>query len=73
MGRLELLGCGALKEVSPVHGEIKSMRTVTAHLCKGVGRPILERLVSVVKERGYTRLSFETKKDASFANARVFL
>ena len=23
----ELLGCGALKELSPIHGEIKSMRT----------------------------------------------
>jgi putative acetyltransferase len=27
----ELLGCGALKELDPAHGEIKSMRTVSAH------------------------------------------
>src|SRR4051794_4650066 len=28
----ELLGCGALKELEPRHGEIKSMRTVSRHL-----------------------------------------
>jgi putative acetyltransferase len=27
----ELLGCGALKELDPLHGEIKSMRTAAAH------------------------------------------
>lgn len=27
----ELLGCGALKELDPGHGEIKSMRTANAH------------------------------------------
>src|SRR5438046_5746143 len=32
----ELLGCGALKELDPQHGEIKSMRTASAHLRKGV-------------------------------------
>ena len=31
----DLLGCGALRELSPVHGEIKSMRTNPAHLRKG--------------------------------------
>ena len=32
----ELFGCGALKELDPQHGEIKSMRTASAHLRKGV-------------------------------------
>ncbi len=32
----ELLGCGALRELDPSHGEIKSMRTATPHLRKGV-------------------------------------
>jgi putative acetyltransferase len=27
----QLLGCGALKELDPTHGEIKSMRTAQAH------------------------------------------
>ena len=40
----ELLGCGALKELTPDHGEIKSMRTATAHLRRGVAARILARL-----------------------------
>ena len=34
----ELLGCGALKELAPSHGEVKSMRTAMAHRGKGVGK-----------------------------------
>ena len=34
----ELLGCGAIKELDSRHGEIKSMRTVSSHLRKGVRR-----------------------------------
>lgn len=68
----ELLGCGAIKELSPTHGEVKSMRTVATHLRKGVGRAMLNHLISVAKERGYTRLSLETGKDASFESVRIF-
>ncbi|KAJ5376562.1 GNAT family N-acetyltransferase [Penicillium cosmopolitanum] len=68
----ELMGIGALKELSPTHGEVKSMRTVEIHSRKGVGRAIVEHLINVAKERGYTRLSLETGKDASFENARGF-
>jgi putative acetyltransferase len=31
-----LAGCGALKELDPQHGEIKSMRTASAHRRQGV-------------------------------------
>ena len=31
-----LAGCGALKEINPHHGEIKSMRTSSGHLRQGV-------------------------------------
>lgn len=69
----QLLGCGALKELSPTHGEIKSMRTVAAHVRKGVGRAIVEHLVAVARDqRGYTRLSLETGDDEAFASARRF-
>src|SRR5438270_12649388 len=37
----ELVGIGALKELAPDHGEIKSMRTAPAALGRGVGRAIL--------------------------------
>ena len=66
----ELLGCGALKALSPVHGEIKSMRTVSAHRRKGVGRAMLEHLVAEARRRGYDRLSLETGSQPGFAPAR---
>jgi len=56
----ELAGCGALKELNPEHGEIKSMRTARAHLRKGVGSMLLEHIISEAKRRGYYRLSLET-------------
>lgn len=68
----ELLGCGALKELLPTHGEIKSMRTVEAHMRKGVGKAILQHLISVAKRRGYSSLSLETGKDPPFQSARDF-
>ena len=56
----ELVGCGALKELSPMHGEIKSMRTAKAHMRKGVASLLLEHIVTVAKRRGYRTLSLET-------------
>ena len=35
----ELLGCGALKELNSQHGEIKSMRTASAHSAKASQEP----------------------------------
>lgn len=66
----ELLGCGALKEIEPHHGEIKSMRTAEAHLCRGVGSRILERLIGEARSRSYRRLSLETGSMEAFAPAR---
>jgi putative acetyltransferase len=66
----ELLGCGALKELDPQHGEIKSMRTVRAHLRRGVARAMLEHLMSIAAQRGYRRLSLETGVQSAFEPAR---
>lgn len=66
----ELLGCGALKELSAEHGEIKSMRTVSAHLRKGVARTILRQILEEAKRRGYRRLSLETGSMEAFDAAR---
>ena len=35
-----LLGCGALKELDPRHGEVKSMRTPAALRRRGAGRAL---------------------------------
>src|SRR5689334_3035122 len=40
-----LLGCGALKELNPEHGEIKSMRTASKHRRKGVAAKLLEHIL----------------------------
>ena len=66
----ELLGCGALKELDPRHGEIKSMRTAPAHLRRGVGARILEHLIEEGRRRSYRRLSLETGSMEAFAPAR---
>ena len=64
-----LLGCGALKELSPTHGEIKSMRTPAMARGKGAGRAVLEHIISVGRQRGYTRLSLETGTHPAFEPA----
>ncbi len=66
----ELLGCGALKELEAHHGEIKSMRTASGHLRKGVARYVLEHILEVAAHRGYTRLSLETGSMDAFEPAR---
>jgi putative acetyltransferase len=65
-----LLGCGALKELSPSEGEIKSMRTAAAARGRGVATQILARLLRTAAERGYTRLNLETGSQEFFAPAR---
>ena len=66
----ELLGVGALKELDPSHGEIKSMHTVAEARRLGVGREIVDHLVATATERGYSRLSLETGTMEAFAPAR---
>jgi len=61
-----LLACGALKELSPTHGEIKSMRSPAALRRRGAGRRILRHILAAAKERGYERLSLETGAAAAF-------
>ena len=64
-----LLGCGALKELTPTHGEIKSMRTPAAARGRGAGRAVLAHIISVAQHRGYTKLSLETGTHAAFEPA----
>lgn len=64
-----LLGCGALKQLDPGHGEIKSMRTADAALGRGIGKAMLDHLVAVAKGQGMTRLSLETGSTEQFAAA----
>ena len=66
----ELLGCGALKQLDPQHGEVKSMRTPAAARRRGAGRALLAHVIGVARARGYRRLSLETGSIAAFAPAQ---
>jgi putative acetyltransferase len=66
----DLAGCGALKELPQQHGEIKSMRTASAYLRKGVASQMLRHIIDEARRRGYRRLSLETGSFEYFAPAR---
>jgi len=66
----ELLGIGALKELDPGHGELKSMHTAQAARGRGIGGAMVAYLLSVARARGYQQVSLETGSMAEFAPAR---
>ena len=65
-----LVGCGALKELTPTEGEVKSMRTPQALRRRGAGRAVLIRILEEARSRGYRRLNLETGSAEAFAPAR---
>ncbi len=66
-----LLGCGALKELSPAQGEVKSMRTPRALRRRGAGRAVLTHIVAEARRRGYEWLNLETGSHAAFGPAHA--
>jgi putative acetyltransferase len=66
-----LCGCGALKELDPITGEVKSMRTRPAFLRRGVGQAILEQILRAGRQRGYSRLLLETGTGQAFDPAHA--
>lgn len=65
-----LLGCGALKELSPGHGEVKSMRTPAVMRRTGAGRAVLKHIIGVARDRKYQSLSLETGVGDAFYPAQ---
>jgi putative acetyltransferase len=69
-----LVGLGALKELSPDRGEIKSMRTHPDHLRQGVAQDLLEHLIEESCRRQYRWLCLETGSGPAFEPAlRLYL
>lgn len=81
----ELQGCCAIVELSeysfylrydkahfeaPEHGEIKSMRTCSTHLRKGIARSMTQFLISEGRSRGMKKLSLETGAGEKWKAAR---
>jgi putative acetyltransferase len=67
----QLVGCGALKQLDPTHGEIKSMRTPQALRRRGAGRALLIHILDTARSRSYRRLSLETGSTEHFRPART--
>jgi putative acetyltransferase len=55
-----LLGLGALKRLSPDHGEVKSMHTAQSMRRRGAARAMLGHIIAAARARGMSRLSLET-------------
>jgi putative acetyltransferase len=64
-----LLAVGALKQLDPGHGEVKSMRAAADALGRGAGKAMLDHIVAEARRRGYARLSLETGSTEPFAAA----
>lgn len=64
-----LAGMGAIRELDPAHGELKSMRVASDWLGKKIGEAMLLHLLSTAKQRGYTRVSLETGQGPAFSPA----
>ncbi|MFL4468860.1 GNAT family N-acetyltransferase [Tateyamaria armeniaca] len=66
-----VLGVGALAQVEPGHGELKSMHTSAEARGRGVGRAILAGLLNEARAQGMARVSLETGTAGMFAPARA--
>lgn len=66
----KLAGCGALKALDDKHAEIKSMRTSSAHLRRGVAAKLLTHILEDATRRGFQQLSLETGSMQAFEPAR---
>ena len=64
-------GCAALKQLDARHAELKSMRTATTHLRRGVASQLLEVVLSAARARGYRSVSLETGTAPEFAPAHA--
>lgn len=66
-----LLGVGALKQLDPLTGEVKSMRATAAARGTGVGFAILDHIVGLARNRGYSALKLETGTGPLFEAAHA--
>jgi putative acetyltransferase len=66
-----LLAVGALRRLSPEHGEVKSMHTAEAVRRRGFGGAMLRHIIATAKAQGISRLSLETGSWDYFRAARA--
>jgi putative acetyltransferase len=61
-----VVGVGALKQLSGIFGEVKSMRTHPDFLRQGVANALLDYIIAEARARKLTRLSLETGSGPTF-------
>lgn len=66
-----LMGCVALRALSPTDGELKSMRTPEQRRRRGTGRALLRHVLNEAMRRGYERVWLETGAFDAFLPART--
>ncbi len=66
-----LAAVGALKELGPTRGELKSMRAAPAYRGKGAGQAILRHMIGETRRRGYDWLGLETGRPEVFRPAQA--
>ena len=66
-----LCGCGALKELDSTSGEVKSMRTRSAYMNRGVAQAVLGEIIRTGHARGYDCLYLETGTGPAFEAAHA--
>jgi len=66
-----LVAVGALKRLSPDHGEVKSMHTARSMRGRGAGGAMLRHIIAAARAQGMSRLSLETGSWAYFRPAQA--
>ena len=65
-----LAAVGALREIDPTRGELKSMRATSVYRGKGAGEAILLHLIAEAQRRGYAWLGLETGRPDAYLPAQ---
>lgn len=68
----QLFAVGALRQLSPQLGEVKSMHTAQAARRSGAGSAMLGHIIDAAKAMGLSRLALETGSWDYFIPARAF-
>ncbi|ELA7368116.1 GNAT family N-acetyltransferase [Vibrio parahaemolyticus] len=66
----ELQGCLAIKQLTPRHVELKSMRTSNSSRKSGVATKLLTHALNTALDKGYRKVSLETGTQQFFQPAR---
>ncbi|NVD08351.1 GNAT family N-acetyltransferase [Vibrio sp. JPW-9-11-11] len=66
----EIQGCLAIKQLTPRHVELKSMRTSNSSRKSGVATKLLTHALNTAIDKGYRKVSLETGTQQFFQPAR---